>query len=130
AGFPLFWIGLLTGPKHAMPSILPSAKTEEMSYAGEQGRATREIFHGTPSILGYAFVIAFVAGFGFFVLSFVVLGILPARQLQSEINRTAPHAMQPLTAAEQHGREIYGREGCAYCHTEEVRVITADVVRF
>ncbi len=86
--------------------------------------------HGTPSILGYAFVVAFVAGFGFFVLSFVVLGILPAIQLQAEINRTAPHSMQPLTASEEHGRIIYGREGCGYCHTEQVRTITQDVQRF
>ena len=113
AGFLLFWIGLLTGPKHAMPSTLPDARTEAVSYAGEQGHATKEIFHGTPSILGYAFVIAFVAGFGFFVLSFVVLGILPARQLQAEIDRTAPRSMQPLTASEAHGRVVYGREGCA-----------------
>jgi cytochrome c oxidase cbb3-type subunit I/II len=130
AGFLMFWIGLLTGPKHAMPSTLLDARTEPKPYAGEQGHATEEIFHGTPSILGYAFVIAFVAGFGFFVLSFVVLGILPARQLQAEIDRTAPRSMQPLTASEAHGRMVYGREGCAYCHTEQVRVISADVVRF
>jgi Oxidoreductase molybdopterin binding domain len=51
----------------------------------------------------------------FFVLSFVALGILPARQLQAEIDRTAPRSMQPLTASEAHGRVVYGREGCAYC---------------
>jgi len=132
AGFLLFWIGLLTGPRHPIPSPLAIAtsQAESMSSAGEKGHETTHLFHGTPSILGYAFVIAFVAGFGFFVLSFVVLGILPARALQAEIDRTAPHAMQPLTSAEAHGRVIYGREGCAYCHTEQVRVIAADVVRF
>jgi cytochrome c oxidase cbb3-type subunit I/II len=129
AGFLLFWIGLLTGPRHAMPSTLPGTRPESVTY-GEQGHATGEIFHGTPSILGYAFVIAFVAGFGFFVLSFVVLGILPARQLQAEIDRTAPRSMQSLTASEAHGRVVYGREGCAFCHTEQVRVIAADVARF
>ena len=132
AGFLLFWIGLLTGPRNAIPSALASdsSKTEGMSYAVEKSREHGHLFHGTPSVLGYAFVIAFVAGFGFFVLSFMVLGILPARQLQAEIDRTAPRSMQPLTAAEAHGRVIYGREGCAYCHTEQVRVIAADVVRF
>ena len=132
AGFLLFWIGLLTGPKHTRPSALASAKsrTEAVSYAGEKSPETERLFHGTPSILGYAFVVAFVAGFGFFLLSFVALGVLPARQLQAEIDRTAPHSMQPLTAAEAHGRVVYGREGCAFCHTEQVRVITADVVRF
>jgi cytochrome c oxidase cbb3-type subunit I/II len=131
-GFLLFWIGLLTGPKHPIPSPLASAasETDEAAYADETSHASKHIFRGTPSILGYAFVIAFVAGFGFFVLSFVVLGILPARQLQAEIDRTAPRSMQPLTASEGHGRVVYGREGCAYCHTEQVRVIAADVVRF
>jgi cbb3-type cytochrome c oxidase subunit I len=132
AGFLLFWIGLVTGPRNAarpVPANITST-LEGRAGTGEDHLQTKRIFHGTPSILGYAFVIAFVAGFGFFVLSFVVLGILPARQLEAEIKRTAPRAMQPLTAAEEHGREIYGREGCAYCHTEQVRVITADVVRF
>ena len=127
AGFLLFWIGLLTGPKHPIPSSLVSTTRRTPS---EQSHASGEIFHGTPSILGYAFVTAFVAGFGFFILSFVVLGVLPARQLQAEIDRTAPRSMQPLTAAEAHGRVVYGREGCAYCHTEQVRVIAADVLRF
>ena len=132
AGFLLFWIGLVTGPRNVARPAPANIKSNFGDSAGirEYDLPNERIFHGTPSILGYAFVIAFVAGFGFFILSFVVLGVLPARQLQAEIDRTAPRSMQPLTAAEQHGREIYGREGCAYCHTEQVRVITADVVRF
>ncbi len=118
SAFVLFWISLLTGPRNA------SAPT---SIAGSLPPAA---LHSAPSILGYAFVIAFVAGVGFFVFSFVVLGIIPAQQLQADINRTAPHSMQRLTAAEEHGRQIYGREGCAYCHTEQVRAIAADVRRF
>lgn len=131
AGFLVFWIGLLTGPRNALASA--SAKTPGAAQSNPrsgEGIRSSDVLHGTPSILGYAFVIAFVAGFGFFVLSFVVLGIVPARQLQAEIDRTVPRAMQPLTAAEQHGRQIFGREGCAYCHTEQVRVITEDVRRF
>ncbi len=131
AGFLLFWIGLLTGPRNA-PAHAPDETLSPEKHAADLEEESRleTALHGTPSILGYAFVIAFVAGFGFFVLSFVVLGIIPARQLQAEIDRTAPRAMQPLTAAEEHGRQIYGREGCAYCHTEQVRVITEDVRRF
>ena len=131
AGFLLFWIGLTTGPRNS--ASYTTASTTNAGYASvasEQNRGVKNIFHGTPSVLGYAFVVAFVAGFGFFVLSFVVLGILPARQLQAEIDRTAPYSMRPLTASEARGRVVYGREGCAYCHTEQVRVIAADVVRF
>jgi cytochrome c oxidase cbb3-type subunit I/II len=132
AGFAFFWIGLLTGPRNEV-----AARSEsELLLAGnsavyeDEARQAQGEIHETPSILSYAFVIAFVAGFGFFVLSFIVLGILPAMQLQAEINRTAPHSMQRLTASEERGRLIYGREGCAYCHTEQVRTITADVLRF
>jgi cytochrome c oxidase cbb3-type subunit I/II len=130
AGFVLFWVGLMTGPRNR--AMLPS-KSENLDE-GVAVSLEDDQLHGhvpvTPSILSYAFVIAFVAGFGFFVLSFVVLGILPAMQLQAEINRTAPRAMQRLTPSEEHGRVVYGREGCAYCHTEQVRTIGADVRRF
>lgn len=132
AGFICFWIGLLTGPRNGVTRTAAQEPLREDTAAALEDAHSHPFgeSHGTPSILGYAFVVAFVAGFGFFVLSFVVLGIIPAMQLQAEINRTAPHAMQPLTAAEEHGRAIYGREGCAYCHTEQVRTITADVQRF
>jgi cytochrome c oxidase cbb3-type subunit I/II len=131
AGFLLFWIGLSTGPRNVPAHAAASrSSTEDVVIAKDKDRRAENIFHGVPSLLGYAFVIAFVAGFGFFILSFVALGILPARQLQAEIDRTAPRSMKPLTVAEAHGRVVYGREGCAYCHTEQVRVIAADVVRF
>lgn len=132
AGFFVFWMGLLTGPRNGEGADLVG-KAIVAENALQMEDENREAFgHGekAPSILGYAFVVAFVAGFGFFALSFIVLGIIPAYQLQAEINRTAPQAMQPLTASEEHGRQIYGREGCAYCHTEQVRTITADVQRF
>ena len=132
AGFALFWIGLLTGPRNPMSASAESTVLNEhtaVSFEDKDHNPTGDP-HAPPSILSYAFVVAFVAGFGFFVLSFVVLGILPAMQLQAEIRRTAPASMQPLSASEEHGRQIYGREGCAYCHTEQVRTITADVQRF
>jgi mono/diheme cytochrome c family protein len=35
-----------------------------------------------------------------------------------------------LTPSEQRGREIYSREGCAYCHTQQVRYLDRDIQRF
>jgi cytochrome c oxidase cbb3-type subunit II len=46
------------------------------------------------------------------------------------IKQAAPVTMATLTASEQRGRIIYGREGCAYCHTEQVRSLAVDVRRF
>jgi cytochrome c oxidase cbb3-type subunit 2/cytochrome c oxidase cbb3-type subunit I/II len=72
----------------------------------------------------------FAAGVGFFVLSFVVLGVLPGRALAREIHQAAPSSMPELTPSEAHGRIIYGREGCAYCHTQQVRFVAADRARW
>jgi cytochrome c oxidase cbb3-type subunit I/II len=129
AGFLLFWIGLCTGPRNAFAAADLTAQ-EAHADSTPEIEGYEHAAAGAPSILSRAYTVAFIAGFGFFVLSFVVLGIIPARQLQAEIRRTAPHSMQPLTEAEQHGREVYGREGCAYCHTEQVRYVAADVRRF
>src|SRR4029077_14194541 len=46
------------------------------------------------------------------------------------IKRVAPVTMPTLTASEQRGRVVYGREGCAYCHTQQIRSLAADVRRF
>jgi cytochrome c oxidase cbb3-type subunit 2/cytochrome c oxidase cbb3-type subunit I/II len=80
--------------------------------------------------LSHAHVVALGAGVGFFALSFLVLAIIPGRELEDEIKRVAPLTMATLTASEQRGRVIYGHEGCAYCHTEQVRSLAADVRRF
>ena len=129
-GFLLFWIGLVTGPKWSQ-----AAATETIAVASQDAAAfdsdsvsARE-FH-LSNWLSHANVVAFGAGVGFFALSFLVLAIIPGRDLEHEIRRVAPVTMASLTASEQRGRVIYGREGCAYCHTEQVRSLSADVLRF
>jgi cytochrome c oxidase cbb3-type subunit I/II len=126
AGFIVFGFGLITGPRNAAKEKTQDIQSapQRQLYPSVAGR------HRAPSILSYAFVVAFVAGFGFFVLSFVVLGIIPAVQLQAEIRGTAPHFAQPLTTSEERGRILYGREGCAYCHTQQVRTVADDMRRF
>jgi cytochrome c oxidase cbb3-type subunit II len=79
---------------------------------------------------GYAHVIASVAGVGFFVLSFVLLAVLPGQRLRQQIAETAPADMAPYSAAEKHGAAIFAREGCTNCHSEQVRFVSADVARW
>jgi cytochrome c oxidase cbb3-type subunit 2 len=67
---------------------------------------------------------------GFFVLSVLVLGVWPGRVLEEQTRSMSPEHPLPLTASEQRGRVIYGLEGCAYCHTQQVRYVAADVARF
>jgi cytochrome c oxidase cbb3-type subunit II len=55
----------------------------------------------------------------------VIMGVIPGIVL----SRVAPTpGLQTLTPAEIHGREIYVSEGCAYCHTQNVRPLQQDVV--
>ena len=130
AGFLLFWTSLVTGPKLSQATVTQTSRVASEDVAAfENGSVAAHEFSGTDW-LSHAHVVAFGAGVGFFALSFLVLAIIPGRELEHEIKRVAPITMATLTASEQRGRVIYGREGCAYCHTEQVRSLAADVRRF
>jgi cbb3-type cytochrome oxidase cytochrome c subunit/cytochrome c2 len=124
SGFLFFALGLVTGPAAQETTIVPDAGIADSASYDDGSMAV------SVPWLGSVYAGASVGGLGFFALSFLVLGIIPARDLQAEINRTAPYDFRPPTAAEQRGRLIYGRDGCGYCHTQQIRATLADVVRF
>jgi cytochrome c oxidase cbb3-type subunit I/II len=129
AGFVLFWTGLVTGPgSETVTSAVKPLASEDVAAFDNHSVAAPGF--SWISWLSHAHVVAFGAGVGFFALSFIVLAIIPGKELEHEIKRVAPVTMATLTASEQRGRVIYGREGCAYCHTEQVRSLAADVQRF
>lgn len=70
------------------------------------------------------------AGVGSLLVSFIGLGLLPALEIGDQIEKNTPETYQAMTAEEQHGFEIYQREGCAYCHSQFVRTTDADEVRW
>src|SRR5580698_903908 len=78
-----------------------------------------------------AYATTFGAGLLFFVVSFVALGIIPAILLHAELVRTKPAgASLKLTPSEARGRAIYAKNGCGYCHSQQVRNLAADIQRF
>lgn len=77
-----------------------------------------------------AYLSALAAGVGFFVTSVTWLGVWPARVLEEQARALGPETMMALTPSEQRGRDVYAREGCAYCHTQQVRFTAADQARF
>jgi cbb3-type cytochrome oxidase cytochrome c subunit/cytochrome c2 len=81
-------------------------------------------------VLRMSYLTASVAGVGFFVMSVGWLGVWPARRLAQDAARTGPEHAVALTASEARGRAIYAREGCAYCHTQQIRFTQADIARF
>jgi cytochrome c oxidase cbb3-type subunit 2 len=81
-------------------------------------------------LLRMSYLAAGIGGLGFFAMSVLLLGVLPGRVLERQIRETSPSHPLPLTASEQRGRAIYGQDGCAYCHTQQIRYLDRDVRRF
>ncbi|HWO36605.1 MAG TPA: cbb3-type cytochrome c oxidase subunit II, partial [Candidatus Acidoferrum sp.] len=130
AGFLLFWTSLVTGPKLSGTALTAASRVASENMSAFENVVPVSVMPKSTSWLSYAHVVAFGAGVGFFALSFIVLAIIPGQQLEREIKQAAPVTMASLTASEQRGRIIYGREGCAYCHTQQIRFLPADVRRF
>ena len=136
AGFISVLLGLCTGPRGAGALALESR-------AGQQGftevlprlaplTAAAEEHTTTASgrILRMSYAVAAVAGIGFFAGSITLLGVWPTVVLNAQISATAPANALMATLSEVRGRAIYAREGCAYCHTQQIRYVEADIVRF
>ena len=77
-----------------------------------------------------AYAVASIAGIAFFVMSVSLLGVWPGRVLDRQVRAMSPDRPLGLTASEERGRAIYGREGCAYCHSQQIRYLHADMQRF
>ena len=84
--------------------------------------------HGNA--LRTAYLVASVAGVAFFALSVALLGAWPAKELERQTTTMAPPKPLEPTTAERRGRAVYAREGCSYCHTQQIRYLASDMQRF
>jgi cytochrome c oxidase cbb3-type subunit II len=80
--------------------------------------------------LRMSYLAASIGGVGFFVMSILLLGVWPGRVLKDQIGKTSPAHPLALTASEQRGRVVYSQNGCAYCHTQQIRYLERDARRF
>jgi cytochrome c oxidase cbb3-type subunit I/II len=120
SGFVAYGLSFFVGDRH-FATEMPVAKAD--LRAPTERRADKWI--------STAYGATFGAGLLFFVVSFVALGVYPAIILHERILQTTPPTAQlALTPQEMHGQTIYARNGCAYCHTEQVRFTPADEWRF
>jgi len=84
----------------------------------------------TGRALRLSYLVASLGGVGFFAMSIALLGVWPKRVIDAQAQAMAPEHALPMTASEIRGRGVYGREGCAYCHSQQVRYLKADMARF
>ena len=80
--------------------------------------------------LRMAYLVASVAGIAFFVMSVTLLGVWPKRVLEEQTRLMSPDKPLGLSESARRGRAIYSREGCAYCHTQQIRYLHSDMQRF
>ena len=76
-----------------------------------------------------AYLVASVAGVLFFVMSVALLGVWPKRVLEAQTAAMSPEHALGLSESARRGRVVYSREGCAYCHTQQIRYLPADMAR-
>ncbi len=133
AGFITLLAGLTTGPRGAgLPAVEPvdDRPTGDVAAPGSAGPAIDAAIVHSGRGLRQAYGIASLAGIVFFAMSVALLGIWPGRVLAEETRLTAPANPLAPSAAEIRGRAVYAREGCAYCHTQQIRYTEADITRF
>lgn len=120
-GFVLFAVSFFVGRPEGMESAVSVAQPQGQTAAARK----------TDRWISTAYGIAFGAGLAFFVVSFLALGVIPAISVHDKIAANTPAGVHMgLTAQEKQGEMIYARNGCAYCHTEQVRFTPADEWRF
>jgi len=133
SGFVAFGASFLTGPKNKMTGLAVVIETpiDSLGSAGDAGDARIPGTARAHYWINTAYATIFGAGMMFFFVSFLALGVFPAIRLHREIERRTPKGADlHLSSSELRGRDIYAKDGCAYCHTEQVRFTPDDVRRF
>ena len=123
-GFVLMVINLLMTAREGAPFAPPAQHVSETRPAGEEVR-----WYSRPSS------IFIIAGMGFFFLAVVVQGVLPSILPQTYTPTVTSVTGQVLkvtdyTPLEKHGRQVYIREGCWYCHSQYIRPVTGEDLRW
>jgi len=130
AGFVSLLVGLCTGPCGAGVQAIEASRDPQPVDPVAPRLAAVSASAPASQVLHMSYVVAAVAGVAFFASSVTLLGIWPERVLSAQTQAMAPEYSLGLTASEERGRAIYAREGCAYCHTQQIRYSDADIARF
>ena len=73
-------------------------------------------------------ILFLVLATGAILVGTIVTMVLPFAWVNTEADRI--ESVTPYTALQQEGRDIYIREGCNNCHTQTVRPLVAEVIRY
>jgi cytochrome c oxidase cbb3-type subunit I/II len=109
-------IGMAPAPEPA--EVIPAGnRVGSLQVLGEGGHRALE---GMPMIFTVLTAIA--------VLVASILSIMPTLMAPAYAN--IPNMIRPYSPLELAGRDIYIREGCYLCHSQEIRTLPFDVLRY
>lgn len=80
--------------------------------------------------------VGILAGIGFFSVAVFILGIIPWLQPASRVTTVVDVVtdltvrVEDYTPLEQRGRQIYIRDGCWHCHSQYIRPVTGESLRW
>ena len=129
-GFVLMVINMVMTARQGVPFELTAPKTPIITVSELQPAVVEMNWYSHPS------TIFIIAGIIFFFLAVMIQGILPSI-LPQTYNPTVTSAITgqtiqvaDYTPLQRKGRQVYIREGCWYCHSQYVRPVTGEDVRW
>ncbi len=73
-------------------------------------------------------VLLLILATGAIMVGTIITMVLPFAWVNTDADRI--EGVKPYTALQQEGRDVYIREGCNNCHTQTVRPLVSDVLRY
>ncbi len=125
-GGALYIVGACVGIYNLVKTVQSGQPVREKIVAPVISRHSNEHETGHRKLEGLATTFTVLAVVAILVGS--VIEIVPVLSLHKHIDTDV--LVEPYTPLEQAGRDIYVREGCYTCHSQMIRTLPFDVVRF
>jgi cytochrome c oxidase cbb3-type subunit I/II len=135
---PLFWVRLLSGLLYyigfimMVRNLLATIKTAPAVVPAEKVAVPVTMDHADPKETGHRKLEGLATVFTVLALLAILVGSLIEIYPLININKYVEPAKmpQPLTALELAGRDVYIKEGCYVCHSQMIRKMSSDVLRY
>jgi cytochrome c oxidase cbb3-type subunit I/II len=113
-----FYKTIKLAPKEQKPEVFKAAPLK--ASVPSHGESTHRKLEGLPMIFSILTTIAILVG--------SIVEIVPSLMAQNFVEKDA--RVGPYTPLELAGRDIYVREGCYLCHSQQVRPMIAEKLRY
>ncbi len=109
-------------PKTKAPDVVSAYRLTPvaLSNLSQLGDRPHRILEGLPAVFSVLTLIAVIVG--------TVIELIPVFLGNQHV--AASSSLKPYTGLELHGRDIYVREGCYVCHSQMIRPILSETMRY